>query len=227
MATASSLDEGLLKRIDELQLSEHLFRLKDAMFSTGRKISVDRAKLAMHSWIESDGEDIEVRRAKLFKDILEGVPIAIYDFDMIVGRETEHLVGAPVFVDQTGDVIPGLWEASDTPDNRGLFGALSEEEREVLKECSRFLPGRRRLIASESWALWSAPGFQDITDAKGSDPTPTRTSGITCRHEKILAKGMRGLIEEAEVGIRRFKEMKKSTSTSFIYNGDHGLPGHD
>ena len=173
MATASSLDEGLLRRIDELQLSERLFRLKDAMFSAGRKISVDRARLAMRSWMESEGEDIEIRRAKLFKDILEGVPIAIYDFDMIVGRETEHLVGAPVFVDQTGDVIPGLWEESDTPDNRGLFGALSKEEREVLRECSRFCREDGARSCQKPGTLWSAHRAQDITDAKGSDPTPT------------------------------------------------------
>ncbi len=222
MATASSLDEGLLRRIDELQLSERLFRLKDAMFSAGRKISVDRARLAMRSWMESEGEDIEIRRAKLFKDILEGVPIAIYDFDMIVGRETEHLVGAPVFVDQTGDVIPGLWEESDTPDNRGLFGALSKEEREVLRECSRFFAGKTAPDhVKKAWHSLVGTWAQDITDAKGSDPTPDSGyfPGITCRGmwEKILARGMRGLIEEAEAGIRRCKEMKEIDINKFYF----------
>ena len=103
MVTKLDTVEALLKRIDNLQVSERLFRLKDAMFSAPRIISVDRARLAMESWEETKGEDIELRRARLFKKVLEGVPIAIYDFDILVGRETEHLIGAPVFVDETGD----------------------------------------------------------------------------------------------------------------------------
>src|SRR5512147_2801410 len=109
MVIGNKTSEDLMKSIDQIQLSERLFKLKDAMFSAPRKISVDRAKLAMESWKETEGEDIEIRRAKLFKKVLESVPIAIYDFDTIVGRETEHLVGAPIFVDETGDCIPGLW----------------------------------------------------------------------------------------------------------------------
>ena len=98
MATETKINESWLKDIDKIQLSERIFKLKDAMFSAPRKISVDRARLAMESWKATEGEDIEIRRARLFKKVLEGVPIAIYDFDTIVGRETEHLVGAPIFL---------------------------------------------------------------------------------------------------------------------------------
>jgi len=77
-------DQKLLNSIDKIELDEGLFRLKDAMFKAPRKISVDRAKLAVESWKETEGEDIEIRRARLFQKIVEGVPIAIYDFDIIV-----------------------------------------------------------------------------------------------------------------------------------------------
>ena len=114
MAIKTNTDDTLLDRIDNLQLSECLFRLKDAMFSASRVISVDRARLAMESWKETEGEDIELRRARMFQKVLEGVPIEIHDFDIIVGRETEHLIGAPVFVDETGDSIPGIWDEGDS-----------------------------------------------------------------------------------------------------------------
>jgi len=58
MVIELNTDEVLLKKIDELQLSERLFQLKDAMFSAPRVISVERAKLAMESWKETEGEDI-------------------------------------------------------------------------------------------------------------------------------------------------------------------------
>jgi pyruvate-formate lyase len=216
MVIKTKIDETLLDRIDNLPLSEGLFRLKDAMFSAPRIISVDRARLAMESWKEIEGEDIELRRAKLFKKVLEGVPIAIHDFDIIVGRETEHLIGAPAFVDETGDSIPGLWSERDRLSRWMEFQKTkSKEDKEILRECSRFFAGKTAPDhVNEVWHSVVGNWAQDITEAKGSDPTPDSGyfPGITCRGmwEKLLAKGMRGLIEEAEEGIRRFQEMKET-----------------
>lgn len=223
MITKTGVNEVLLKRIDDLTMSEKLHDLKDAMFNAKRKISVDRAKLAMQSWQETEGEDIEIRKAKLFRDVLAGVPIAIYDFDIIVGRETEHLVGAPVFVDQTGDTISGLWDESDSVGNKLFFaGSLSKEEKEMLRECSRFFAGKTAPDhVKEVWHSLVGTWAQDITEAKGSDPTPDSGyfPGVTCRAmwEKILTKGMRGLIEEAEAGIRRFLEMKETDIDRYYF----------
>src|SRR4030042_445215 len=143
MVTKTSTDDALLKKIDNLPLSERLFHLKDAMFSAPRMISVDRARRAMESWKETEGEDIELRRAKLVKKILEGVPIAIYDFDIIAGRETEHLIGAPVFVDETGDSIPGLWEEREKLSRWMEFQQSKvKEDKNTLRECARFFDGK-------------------------------------------------------------------------------------
>jgi pyruvate-formate lyase len=220
MANETKINQIWLESIDKLQLSERLFRLKDAMFSASRKISVDRARLAMESWKETEREDIEIRRAKLFKKVLEGVPIAIYDFDTIVGRETEHLVGAPIFSDETGDSIPGLWDNGKGP--RLFQGALSPEDKGVLRECSRFFAGKTAPDhVMEAWRSIVGSWAQDITDAKGSDPTPDSGyfPGITCRGmwEKILSEGLRGMIEEAQAGIRRFREMQETDISKFYF----------
>jgi pyruvate formate-lyase/glycerol dehydratase family glycyl radical enzyme len=216
MVTKLNTDEVLIKKIDALPLSQRLFRLKDAMFSAPRVISIDRARLAVESWKETEGEDIELRRAKLFRKVLEGVPIAIYDFDVIVGRETEHLVGAPAFVDETGDCIPGLWSEGDTLSRWMVFQkAKSKEEKNALREYSKFFAGKTAPDhVEEAWRSALGTWAQDISEAKGADPTPDSGyfPGITCRGlwEKLLAKGMRGLIAEAEAGIRRFQAMQET-----------------
>jgi len=206
-------DEALLKKIDKLQLSKRLFHLKDAMFSAPRVISLERAKLAMESWKETEVEDIELRRTKLFKKVLEGVPIAIHDFDIVVGRETEHLVGGPVFVDETGDCIAGLWDEGDSLSRAMVFRA--KEDKNVLRECSRFFAGKTAPDnVKDTWHSVVGTWAQDITDAKGSDPTPDSGyfPGVTNKAmwEKVLSKGMRGMIEEAEAGLQRFQEMKET-----------------
>jgi formate C-acetyltransferase len=220
MVTKLDTDEALLKRIDNLQLSERLFQLKDAMFSAPRIISVERARLAMESWKETEGEDIELRRAKLFKKVLEGVPIAIYDFDIVVGRETEHLVGAPVFVDETGDVIPGLWDEGDRLSRAMSFQGA--EDKNTLRECSRYFAGKTAPDhVKDAWYSVVGTWARDITDAKGSDPTPDSGyfPGVTCRGmwEKVLSKGMYGMIEEAEAGLRRFQDMKETDINKFYF----------
>jgi pyruvate-formate lyase len=223
MATETTTDGIILDHIDNLKLSDGLFRLKDAMFSALRIISVDRIRLAMESWKETEGEDIELRRAKMFEKVLEGVPIEIYDFDVIVGRETEHLIGAPIFVDETGDSIPGIWDEGDNL-SRGmiLLGINSREEKDILRECSRFFAGKTAPDhVKAEWQSIVGTWAKDITDAKGADPTPDSGyfPGITCRGmwENLLSKGMRGLIEEAEEGIQRFKEMKETDINKFYF----------
>ena len=213
MIIKSDTDEALLKEIDDLQLSERLFQLKDSMFSAPRFISVERARLAMESWKETEGEDIELRRARLFRKVLEGTSIAIHDFDIIVGRETEHLIGAPVFVDETGDCILGLWDEGDSLSRAMVFQA--KEDKNVLRECSRFFAGKTAPDhVKETWYSVVGDWARDISDAKGADPTPDSGyfPGVTNRAmwEKVLSKGMRGLIEEAQAGIQRFREMKET-----------------
>jgi pyruvate-formate lyase len=216
MVIKSNIGEALLDKIDNLPLSIRLFQLKDAMFSAPRIISVDRARLAMESWKETRGEDIELRRAKLFQKVLEGVPIAIYDFDIIVGRETEHLIGAPAFVDEIGDAIAGLWDEGDSLSRWMVFPkARAKKDKNMLRKCSRFFRGKSAPDrVQETWHSVMDTWARDITEAKGADPTPDSGyfPGVTCRGmwEKLLSKGMRGLIRKAEVGIQRYNSMKET-----------------
>ncbi|MGD0780076.1 MAG: pyruvate formate lyase family protein [Dehalococcoidales bacterium] len=223
MVVKSNIEEALLKKINSLQLSPRLFQLKDAMFSSPRIISVDRARLAMESWKETEGEDIEIRRAKLFKKVLEGVPIAIHDFDIIVGRETEHLIGAPAFVDEVGNSIAGLWSEGERLSRwMEFYKKKAQEEKNILQECSRFFEGKTASDhVTETWKSVVGSWADDITEAKGADPTPDSGyfPGITCRGmwEKLLSMGIRGLIEEAKAGIQRFKEMKETDVNKFYF----------
>jgi pyruvate-formate lyase len=220
MSTETKTGQDLLDAIDGLALGDRLFQLKDAMFRAPRRISVDRARLAVASWKETEGQDLELCRARLFEKVLQNVPIAIHPFDVIVGRETEHLVGAPIFVDETGDSIPGLWDDAKVP--RLFEGALSPEDRDVLRECAAYFRGRTAPDhVKEEWQNLVGSWATDITDAKGSDPTPDSGyfPGITCRAmwEKILAGGMTGLIAEAEANIARFKEMRETDISKYYF----------
>jgi pyruvate formate-lyase/glycerol dehydratase family glycyl radical enzyme len=213
MVMEREIDRDLLRRIDELQLSERLSRWKDAALSAKPKICVERAKLAMESWKETEGEDIEIRRAKLLKKILEDVPIAIHEFDLVVGRETEHLFGANPHIDLSGDYIGGLHEETDiTVGGPVVKGVLSQQERDVLIECSRFFADRAAVSHIEkAWRTVVGTWHDDLFEARGQEPS-LRIAIVPGKNnrpnwEKLFTKGLRGIIEEAEVNIQHFIEM--------------------
>ena len=104
------VNENLLREIDNLELSDRIRQWQKAMKGCPSQIYVDRQKLALESWKETEGEDIEIRRAKLFKKIVENVPIKIHDFDVLVGRLTPGVIGASTAIDIVGDYIPGIWK---------------------------------------------------------------------------------------------------------------------
>ena len=95
----TQVNEDLLRRIDKLELSDRIRRWQNAMKACPSQIYVDRQKLALESWKETEGEDIEIRRDKLFKKIVENVPIKIHDFDVLVGRLTPGVIGASTAMD--------------------------------------------------------------------------------------------------------------------------------
>jgi pyruvate formate-lyase/glycerol dehydratase family glycyl radical enzyme len=216
MVVKTESERDVLRRIDELQLSERLSRWKEAMLNAKPKVCVDQAKLAMESWRETEGEDIEIRRAKLLKKVLENVPIAIYDFDLVVGRETEHLLGANPFIDTSPEYLPEIMSGEDITINGPVVkGVISCEERDILKECcSLFIGKTAPEHAEKAWHSVLGTWAQDLEEARGMDPPlkdmviPGQT--VSSNWEKVLGKGLRGIVQEAEANIQRFMEMQET-----------------
>lgn len=216
------VNEDLLRKIDGLELGERILQWKKAMSTAPWKIYVDRQRLALESWKQTEGEDIQIRRAKLFKNIVEGVPIAIHEFDLVTGRLTAGVLGASTSIDVIGDYIPDIWEdGEDLELSLTAEGTLSMEEREVLRESSRCFTGKTAPdIAYEAWHSLVGTWAKDYEEAKGKDPIlhsgifPGTTS--TVMWDKILSKGLRGIIQEAEANIKQFVE-QKGTDIDKVY----------
>jgi pyruvate formate-lyase/glycerol dehydratase family glycyl radical enzyme len=209
-SAGKEIDRDFLHKIDELQLCFRLKQWKEATFAGKPKICADKARLAMESWQETEGEDIEIRRAKLFKHVLENVPIAIHDFDLVVGRETEHILGANPYIDVSASYFHNLMESKDLLIN-GLVvkGILSQADRDTLRECVQYFTGKTAPEhAEQAWNSALGAWYKDLEEARGMDP-PLKNiviPGQTTRAnwEEILGKGLRGIIQQAETSIQRF-----------------------
>ena len=211
-----TIDEALLGKIDGIELSDRCIAWKNAVKAAPWRIYSDRQRLAAESWKGTGGDDIQLRRAKLLRHILDNVDIAILDFDVIAGRSTTSVIGAHTSIDVCGDYIPDIWNESNEI-NMTLNADASMEQRdlEILRESAELFKGKTAPeMAGKAWSAVFGDWPRDVTDAKIKDPT--LDAGIfgqvtsVVMWEKILSKGLRHFIDEAA---RHIDEFTNSAAT--------------
>ena len=201
---AISVDKNLLEKIDNLSLSENNLAWRKAMRESGWKINADREQWTVKSWLETEGEDLQIRRAKLLACVLDNIEIKIHDFDEIVGRPTTSVIGCATAIDVCGDYIPDIWE------DKGSISATLDAEATVDFETLETLRTSASVFSdiaypkmvTEAWETVFGTWLKDAENAKLKDPgidagiTPQSTSILTWG--KILKIGLRGFINEAQ-----------------------------
>jgi pyruvate-formate lyase len=206
----------LLKRIDMLPLSERNQQWKKAMKESGWKLFADREKWTVASWRETEGEDIQIRRAMLFRKIVENVEIRIHDYDMIVGRPTPGVIGCATSFDICGDYVPDIWK--DTAELQITMDAnvgLDPESLEILRSSAREFRGKT--APERTYKAWEAvvgSWIKDAEAAKLKDPTlDTAIFGQTTSvlmWKKILGQGLRSFINEAQAHMDAFMASRET-----------------
>ena len=67
------IDHSLLERIDKLDLSERNKIWREEVRKAPWRVYVDRERWTVESWKETEGQDLEIRRAKLLEKVLDKV----------------------------------------------------------------------------------------------------------------------------------------------------------
>jgi len=216
------VNKELLNRIDALQLSERTRQWKEAVKASGWKLFADREKWTVASWRETEGEDIQIRRARLFAKIVENVEIRIHDYDIIVGRPTPGVIGCATAFDVCGDYIPDIWKDSAALQiTMDANVGIDPESLEILRESAREFRGKT--APERTYKAWEAvvgSWIRDVEAAKLKDPTlDTAIYGQTTSvlmWKKILEKGLRSFINEAQAHIDAFIA-KEETDIDKVY----------
>jgi pyruvate formate-lyase/glycerol dehydratase family glycyl radical enzyme len=206
----AEVNTELLNRIDALPLGERNQQWKKAMKASGWKLFADRERWTVASWRETEGEDIQIRRARLFKKIVENIEIRIYDYDVIVGRPTPGVIGCATSFDVCGDYIPDLWnDAAELQITLDANVGLDPESIEILRSSVQEFRGKTAPeMTYKSWKAVVGPWIRDAEAAKLKDPTlDTAIFGQTTSvlmWKKIIEKGLRSFIHEAQAHMDAF-----------------------
>ena len=83
-----------MKSTSKIPISERVERLKQNFLKAKRVLTSERAQIVTEYYRHSNGEDILLRRANAFREVLEKIPVAIRPDELIVGSLTREERGS-------------------------------------------------------------------------------------------------------------------------------------
>ncbi|SHJ16718.1 glycyl radical protein [Propionispora hippei] len=179
---------------DDIDL-ERIHRLQQVMEKRTASICSERAVLITESFRTTEGEDYVLRKAKAFAHILENMTVYIQDDSLIFGNQASRNFAAPIFPEYS---IQWVIKELDEFDKRtGDVFQISEEVKQNLKSIAPYWQG----YTHEDEVLRNTPDSirqaeqQSVLHRGGI--SMSGDGHIVPKHELILQKGFRGLVEEA------------------------------
>ena len=182
-------------------LNERLTRMRNKLFDSRPCITAERLVLETEAYQKFAGEATPIFRAKVVKYIMEHMTTLIMDDELIVGTPTNKYRGAnlhPEFQSSTEFYLP---ELDAFPLRKTDPYDISPEDRELILKTLSYWEGKSMQDMSKK----ALPA--DILERIHDDIiTVGLTNGVsgetTCDHEKLLAVGLKGYIDECRENIR-------------------------
>jgi len=185
-------------------------RLKQSYLDAQSTVASDRAWFMMESYKQTEGEPPVIRRAKGLRNVLENMPIAIREDELLVGATTPFVRGAHPNVELAPLNLEWLLKQHEPP------STASRAQRSRLEPEDK----TRLLAACEYWkedypAKRAAEMIEDFTDGLWNKMGEARMSMISsptaliltpgADYDKIFEIGFNGFIDEAREAIERVR----------------------
>ena len=159
-------------------------------------ICPERALLITESYKQTGGESFVLRKAKALDAILSNMSIYIEDGQLIVGNQASSTRAAPIFPEYSIDWV--IDELDKFDKRAGDVFAVTEDTKAKLSGIQAFWQGRTH--QDEVYANMSALNMQaqkqNVIHRGGI--SMSGDGHIIPHHEKILAKGYRGIQRDAQ-----------------------------
>jgi formate C-acetyltransferase len=201
-----------LEEINQLNgFTPRVERLKQCYLDAQSTVASDRAWFMMESYKRTGGEHPVRRRAKALRNVLENMPIAIREDELIVGAPTPHVRGAHPNVELAPVNLEWLLKQHQPPSTASQAQQSrldAEDKRKLIAACEYWkddYPAKRAIEITEEVTdgLWQKMGEARMSMI--SAPTALiLTPGAD--YERILEVGFNGFLDEAKhriEGIRR------------------------
>lgn len=189
-------------------------KLRERVISTTPKVCIERARLITEAYGENESLPVVLKRAKALERILSKMSIYIDEDELIVGNQASKPRSAPIFPEYSVDWIEK--EIDEFAERSGDKFLVDEGIKPELLEIVNYWKGKTVKDRANS----TIP--EDVKKAsliKAIDAEGNLTSGdghIVVDFEKVLKKGLNGIIKEIENEITNLnlaepQDLKKRT----------------
>ena len=191
-------------------VSERVQRLREAVVSAPKEVTADRSHIVTEYYKRSDGEPTVLRRANAFREVLQKIPIAIRDDELIVGALTDRVCGVLFYPDYSHKFLKEEMETLSTREANKV--CLREEDKKVLLDDVEYWEGRSvedRMEVLQQELVGST--LRDLMKARviSGEQSKIPQGRKIVDYPKALNRGLNGIIEEAH------QELTKTTISSY------------
>ncbi len=175
--------------------TERITRLVEQMFEKMPEVEASRAVLVTESYKQTEDLPITLRRAKAFEHILQNLPIAIREYELIVGSATLAPRGCQTFPEFSYEWLNGELETLDTREADPFV--ISERAKSEIREANTYWKGK---TTSELATVYMEPETLKAMDHNIFTVGNYFYNGVghvTVQYEKVLAIGYEGIMQQA------------------------------
>jgi pyruvate formate-lyase/glycerol dehydratase family glycyl radical enzyme len=210
-------------------MNERVERLKQSLQLEEYPICVEKARLIMESYRQTEGEPQIVRRAKATAHYLDNKTIFIEDDELIVGNVASRPMGL-----EAGSLGP-TWPKEDIEDLRKAGLLLSDEDEALLRSMDDYWRGKGRTLDErqgqfyDDERLWPfiqsgilCPPWKKKDEGRGTGAAGVGwglglgLALIVVDYAKVLYEGLDKILRDAEEELRNLRY----TNADAVKKGD-------
>ncbi|GAB6100270.1 glycyl radical protein [Halanaerocella petrolearia] len=179
-------------------------RLRESVLSKRPEVCIERARYITEAYQENEAAPIYLKRAESVKNILGNMTIYIKDGELVVGNQASDERTAPIFPEYAVDWMKTEIEEEGNFDQRpGDNFYLPEEDIDELLEIVDYWQGKTLHAKCKELLPEEVEKASEVKVIHGEGNMTSGDGHIVPDFEKVLDKGLNGVIREAEESIEK------------------------
>lgn len=171
------------------KLTPRMNDFREELLNAKPMVCAERAKITTETYKENMDQPLSIRRARMLKNILQGISIYIEPQTLIAGNQASSNRSAPIFPEYAMDWVIAELDEFDKRD--GDRFNITEENKQVLRDIASFwehnTTKERGLAAmpAESKVLY------DLGIIKAEGNITSGDAHVAVNYERVLKKGLK------------------------------------
>ncbi|MDR2953319.1 MAG: formate C-acetyltransferase/glycerol dehydratase family glycyl radical enzyme, partial [Treponema sp.] len=159
-------------------------------------VCVERARITTDTYRENMDQPLAIRRALMYKNVLEKMSIFIEDETMIAGNHASSNRSAPIFPEYAMDWVIAELDEFEKRDGDAFY--ITEENKQALRKMAPFW--EHNTVKDRGLAAMpeSARVFYDLGIIKAEGNITSGDAHLAVKYKTVLEAGLREFRERAE-----------------------------